>query len=275
MQCREARDLFDSYLAGELLTETNHAILRHLEGCPACRADLAERRTVREALRRAFGRARDLEPRAGFSTDIAARLRDVARETPHRRRFPGWLALAATLLVTIGLTGALWREARSRRDGGLAAAAVGDHRNCALRFNLSEKPISLAEAAERFGPVYRALEEMPPAEIPTPLGQARVLERHSCVFAGRRFAHIVLQFRQKKVSLLVTDDVNASADTIPPIPPDVTFDESSVASVDGMAIVSLRTTRHAIFLTGDVDRAELTSLANAIAGPLVQHLAGV
>jgi hypothetical protein len=113
---------------------------------------------------------------------------------------------------------------------------------------------------------------LPPAEIPTPLGQARVLERHSCVYAGRRFAHIVLEYRQRKVSLLVTDDVNATADNIPP---DVTFDASSVASVDGMAIVSFRTTRHAIFLTGDVDRAELTSLANAIAGPLAQRLSGV
>ena len=272
MQCREARDLFDSYLADELLTETNHAILRHLEGCPACRADLAERRTVREALQRAFGRAQGLEPRAGFSTDIAARLRAVSRDVPHRRRFPGWLALAATLLVAIGLTGALWREARSRREGALAAAAVGDHRNCALRFTLSEKPISLAEAAQRFGPVYRALEEMPPAEIPTPLGKARVLERHSCVFAGRRFAHIVLQYRQKKVSLLVTDDIDAASAKIPP---DVRFDDSSVASLDGMAVVSFRTTGHAIFLTGDVDRAELTSLANAVAGPLAQHLSGV
>jgi anti-sigma factor RsiW len=272
MQCREARDLFDSYLAGELLTETNHAILRHLEGCPACRADLAERRTVREALQRAFGRAKDLEPRAGFSTDIATRLRDVARETPHRARFPGWLALAATLLVAIGLTGALWREARSRREGALAVAAVGDHRNCALRFSLTEKPISLAEAAQRFGPVYRALEEMPPAEIPTPLGLARVLERHSCVFAGRRFAHIVLQYRQKKVSLLVTDDIDAASAKIPP---DVTFDDASVASLDGMALVSFRTNGHAIFLTGDVDRTELTTLANAVAGPLAQHLSGV
>jgi anti-sigma factor RsiW len=51
----------DSFLAEELLTETNHEILRHLETCPACRADLAARRALREGLRRAFHHSSDLE----------------------------------------------------------------------------------------------------------------------------------------------------------------------------------------------------------------------
>ena len=53
----------DSFLGEELLTETNHEILRHLDTCPVCRADLAGRRALREGVQRAFHRAPDLEPK--------------------------------------------------------------------------------------------------------------------------------------------------------------------------------------------------------------------
>ena len=62
MECRRFRDIADSYLAEELLVETNHEVLRHLETCPACRAELAARRGVRRALRSAFANAEELQP---------------------------------------------------------------------------------------------------------------------------------------------------------------------------------------------------------------------
>ena len=40
MECRDVREMADSFLGEELLTETNHEILRHLETCPVCRAEL-------------------------------------------------------------------------------------------------------------------------------------------------------------------------------------------------------------------------------------------
>ena len=43
MQCREVRELADSFLSEQLLVETNHEIVRHLETCPDCRADIAAR----------------------------------------------------------------------------------------------------------------------------------------------------------------------------------------------------------------------------------------
>ena len=66
MECRNVRELADSFLAEELLTETNHDILRHLEGCPVCRADLAARRALREGVRGAFHRSTDLAPSREF-----------------------------------------------------------------------------------------------------------------------------------------------------------------------------------------------------------------
>ena len=44
----------------------------------------------------------------------------------------------------------------------LARAAAGDHQNCAVRFNLAERPISLEAAGQRYGPPYGALATFEP-----------------------------------------------------------------------------------------------------------------
>ena len=41
--CARARGLLDSFLDGELLVETNYEILKHIERCAACSADLEAR----------------------------------------------------------------------------------------------------------------------------------------------------------------------------------------------------------------------------------------
>ena len=166
MTCRDVRELADSFLAEELLTETNHEILRHLETCPVCRADLAARRELREGLRRAFQQAPDLGPSPAFLANLRATL-ETAAHKPARRgiRFQGWWVLAATVLLAVAVGflygGREWLSAA----GALARAAVGDHRNCALQFRLAERPITLEEAARRYGDVYRVLETLPPRDV--------------------------------------------------------------------------------------------------------------
>src|SRR5260370_9510591 len=54
MQCREFRDIADSYLGNELIVETNHEVISHLEHCAECRRELAARRGLRSPLRQAF-----------------------------------------------------------------------------------------------------------------------------------------------------------------------------------------------------------------------------
>ena len=107
MECRDVRELADSFLGEELLTETNHEILRHLETCPVCSADLDARRALRDGVRRAFHRAADLEPSPEFIAELRTTLQGAAYQTPARRglRLQGWWALAATVLlaVTVGL----------------------------------------------------------------------------------------------------------------------------------------------------------------------------
>jgi hypothetical protein len=271
MECRDVREMADSFLGEELLTETNHEILRHLDTCAACRADLAGRRALREGVQRAFHRAPELGPRPEFVAQLRTRLQDTTHHGSARRgvRFQGWLALAATVLlaVALGLTyrGRDWFTA----TGALAHAAVGDHRYCALQFRLAEKPISLEEAAKRYSAAYRVLERLPPDDVMTVVGPAHVLERHACVYEGRRFAHIVLTYRGERVSLLVT----AVDSVIPALPGQTLPSLTSPSRIDGMSVVSFRASRQMVFLAGDVVPDDLLKLAQAVSEPLYRGLA--
>jgi Putative zinc-finger len=273
MECRDVREMADSFLAEELLTETNHEMLRHLDTCPVCRADLAARRALRDGVRRAFQSARDLDPSPEFITQLQTRLLEAAHQGPARRgfRFQGWWALAATVLLAVALGLAYRGRDWIAATGALARAAVGDHRNCALRFRLAEKPISLEEAAQRYGPAYRVLEHLPSNDIMTAVGPARVLERHACVYGGRRFGHIVFEYRGERVSLLVTA-VEGGVQLA--FPGEAVPHVTSAGRIDDMSVVSFRSSRHMVFFAGDVAQADLVKLADAVAGPLYRELAG-
>jgi len=41
--CRETRELGDAFLSDQLLVETTHDIVRHLETCAACREEIDSR----------------------------------------------------------------------------------------------------------------------------------------------------------------------------------------------------------------------------------------
>jgi anti-sigma factor RsiW len=272
MECRDVREMADSFLSEELLTETNHEILRHLETCPVCRADLAGRRALREAVQRAFHNARDLDPDPAFTARLRTTLHEAAHKVPVRRRirFAGWWALAATVLLAVALGLAYRGRDWITAAGALARAAVGDHRNCALQFRLAEKPISLEDAAQRYDAAYRVLESLPPDAVATAAGPAHVLERHSCIYGGRRFAHIVFEYRGERVSLLVTAADGSAQRAVPggAIPP-----VTPVGRVDGLSVVSFPASRHIVFLAGDVAQADLMKLADAVAGSLYRELA--
>ena len=273
MECRDVREMADSFLAEELLTETNHEILRHLETCPVCRADLAGRRALRDGVRRAFQRAPELRPSPEFVARLQTELRNAHR-TPARRGagFPGWWALAATVLLAVALGLAYRGRDHIAAAGALARAAVGDHRNCAVQFRLTEKPITLDDAAPRYGSIYRVLERVPPDDVMTAAGPAHVLERHSCVYGGRRFAHVVFRYRGEVVSLLVTAYEGASTLTLPR---DALPHVTSAGRIDDMPLVSFPTSRQMVFFTGDVAESDLSKLAEAVAEPLSRGLSAV
>jgi anti-sigma factor RsiW len=265
MECRDVRELADSFLSEQLLVETNHDLVRHLETCPDCRADLAGRRAMRDRLRVAFSRAEDLRPRQEFAAELLATLRPAqpaieisqpAIKISRRSVLQSWWALAASLALAAG-GGLFVRRSNSRsRLALLAREASGDHQNCAVKFNLAERPIELGEAGRRYGAPYTALATFEPPAVD---GSLEMLERHSCVYQGRRYGHVVFRYRGALTSLLVTDGT-------PPATPELEPSDS------GPAVASLPAGRFLGFVVADLDRPSVLRLAQTLAQPLSQHL---
>lgn len=269
MTCRDVRDMADSFLSEVLLTETNHEILRHLDTCPACRAEIDARRRLRGALRAAFNGASELEPRPEFTSRLREQLREAATHERHSWVLPrGWIALAAGVALAVGLACALLLNRSTAPADSLAQDAIGDHRNCALKFRLVRMPIPLEEAAQRFDSAYRLLLTVPPDKISTPGGEARVVERHSCAYGTRRFGHVIMEYRGRVVSLLMTsnDGTTGASDSVDAIPHVIG------RPMNGLSVVSVTDSNHAILLVSDLDSAELAQLSRAVSVPLAGRL---
>ena len=270
MQCREVRDLADSFLTEQLLVETNHEVLRHLEGCPACRAELASRRELRAAIRRAFIGDQSLRVSDQFRDRVVSRLRTAI---PGRRRLMNsrsWrigLTVAAALVLAAGVC----EFFRTRGINPIVQEAVADHENCAVQFRLPEKPISLEDAAANYDPSFRLLEDAPSDDWNTSLGPLRIVDRHSCVFQGRRFAHVVLQIQGQLVSLLVTANgaevskTAQDADGLPRL--------AELQSESGVHLVSFDVPGHTVFLVGTLGEQELRQVAQSLSVPLYSRFA--
>ncbi len=259
MECPDVRELADSFLSEQLLVETTHDILRHLAQCQSCRAEIESRRQLRSALRQAFERAPDLRARPEFIASVAQRLREHPRRSRPRYPWRTVLAIAASVLLASAavVSGRQWLGAA--RFAALARAAAGDHQNCAVRFTLQERPLSLAEAAQRFDAAYASLRTFAPSPARLPQGELTVLERHVCVFDSRRFAHVVLRYRGELVSVLVTPDRLAR------IP---------AAAVEATHVASFRVGRFATFVVGPIAGDELGEIAAAVREPLSRDLNG-
>ncbi|MEP7115990.1 MAG: hypothetical protein ABI880_00295 [Acidobacteriota bacterium] len=272
-ECREVRELADAYLSEQLLVETMHDIVRHLEGCLACRAEFDGRRRLRTGMKAAFERVPELQPRAEFQARLRARLEAEAAATavqvpPWRH----WGALAASLLLVAGLgIGTLtWLSGSSL--AALARLAVGDHENCALTFRLAQKPISLEQAAEVYDAAFRSLQTVEPVTTALPGGPLEVVDRHSCVWNEVRFAHLVLRYKATIVSVIVASDAGATASWIPWARLD--HEASALPAVGTEQVVSFRGARHTVFVVSSLPAADVQAVARVMTEPVKRALAG-
>jgi anti-sigma factor RsiW len=155
----------------------------------------------------------------------------------------------------------------------LGEAAAGDHRDCAVKFNLAEDPIDLEEAGRKYDPAFINLTNVVKTRSEDLTGQFEFIESHSCVFRGRRFAHVVLKHRGHVVSLLIAEpeqyQTAAQAAT-----PDNTRRQVTACSRSGQYQIScFETVRHAVFVVSDLSEAENLAVARAFATSIQEHLA--
>lgn len=290
--------MIDSYLSDELLVETNHDVLRHLENCGECRVFLADCRELRNRVRRAVMAMPELNAEPAFVTRLTAELKQTSLRPSGWQRltsrpFIPAIGFACTILIVIGAFlflrspgSQVTVNANNQNDTLIEANkarlveavkvgwkeltehAVGDHKNCAVKFNLAENPVSLDEAATKYGPANKGLDKTIFAaakDIFEGQAQSRIkfLEAHSCIYNGRRFAHIVLQRQGKLISVLVADTDLPTADDGPV---NLRFEGSLNAS-------GFQLDHHAVFVVSEMDAADNKLLAQAILPAMRRHIA--
>jgi hypothetical protein len=272
MDCREVRDLADAYVSEQVLVETARAIVAHLDRCPACHAEVDGLRRLRASVRSAYLASTDLSPSPAFDVALRSRLRSEGlrgkARAPWRR---GWLALAATLVLVAG-GGFGIRGLGVSGFTAILQAAVGDHRFCLVAFKLAERPIALEKAAELYGdPVDRSLDTVQAPSTQLSGGPVRIVERHSCVFGGRRFAHIVLRYKRDLISLVVTPDERLLRN-LPgaSVPRDGSI--VSLPPVEGYHVAAFRGPRHVVFAISGLDDHDLREVTRSMVGSVSRAL---
>jgi len=313
MQCREFREIADSYLSNELMVETNHGVIAHLEQCAECRQELKARRELRGKLRESFIKAPENQLRPEFVARLSSQLHDYSLgkrgaslvsprrwQTSVTRKQTTWLALAACLLLAMGLGLVFVRKrlSESKAPGEiavskpktddspelnpgipvsivkteLAKSAVGDHRDCAIKFRLAEKPIDLEVAGQKYDPAYINLTKAVLSQQGAAPLDAQFVEAHSCVFEGRRFAHIVLKYHGQLVSFLVTNIEPTNGVQAESVRRSVEPQVISCSQFDGYKVSCFETARHAVFIVSDLPEGDNLALARALAPSVFTHI---
>jgi uncharacterized protein YegL len=149
---------------------------------------------------------------------------------------------------------------------------VGDHRDCAIKFRLAEKPIDLEVAGQKYDPVYLKLTKAVLSQQGAAPLDAQFVEAHSCIFEGRRFAHIVLKYHGQVVSFLVTDfeptkGVQRELARSSAGPQVITCSQ-----FDGYKVSCFQTARHAVFIVSELAEGDNLALARALAPSVFAHI---
>jgi hypothetical protein len=310
MQCRDFREVADSYLSDELLVETNHDVIAHLEACGECRRELAARRELRATLRASFTNADELQIRDQFAERLQGDLRDIATyEATSLLSRRAWMVIAACLLVAAAFALiAAWQRAQAPaqiasgelRDPNVeqvktsdtqprpAATAVdadmvlakmsevaaGDHRDCAIGHRLPDRPIDLEDAGHKYDRAYLDLVQAVMSVRAEFRDEIELVTGHACLFQGRWFGHVVVRHRGRLVSLLVTklEDPDRIAAAREELPKDAAAQVIACSTAGGYRISCFRTSQHTVFVVSDLQEAENLALARELAPSVYEHI---
>ena len=289
MDCRNFKDLLDSYLSGELAVETNHACLRHAEQCSPCRAEMAARRNLRDKLRAACLRTLMSEEaqvrlRACLQAEVGQQAEKVL-PFPARSASAGRgsfnkfaLPLAAALLLTVGLLSFyLIKSSGQNSPQSLALLelsqavmdeAAGDHRMCAGHFAGVQAAAITPDWMKEKYPAYAQLAETAAAGA----SGLQLNAVHVCSFKQRKFAHLVYSQAGKLISLLVTprDEQALRAGRVP-------ADDGLAAGLQHALsstyqVSAYQTAKYVVLVVSELSEAENNAFAARLAEPVSAHL---
>ncbi|CAN5668345.1 hypothetical protein BH20ACI4_BH20ACI4_15300 [soil metagenome] len=288
MRCEDFREISDSFLSGELLVETNHEVVSHLEICESCRKELETQKVFREKLRSAVVNASDTQINPVFAANLRSQLKkDFVKENVQPNFWRGAFSLKvltasfAALLLTAAITGFVFladnktektisqnqsNEINSPTDENLSAMwqkiayqAIGDHRHCGLEKMDYWQKTAAQESAKKINfrenflqkAAFSSSEEM------------KLLHVHDCIYDGRNFTHAVIQIGKQTVSVLLTETEIASEAN--KNSRDGEPDSAIICQKQtGFQIASFAGASKAVFVISDLPEAENLNLARSL-----------
>jgi len=222
--CEKMRSYLDSYLNDELLTETNHDILQHLETCANCSIALKTRVRVKNLLQHAV---------SVETAPLALRERIQRDIRTHNRRFgfPAVSAvlftaggyrplLAASVLLIVCL--AVWSALSLRNQPPRFASihennsaqfpsgqavnvlniGLSDHIECAIHNGFAARRFTFDQMERELGATYAGLVPLVKERVGA---DYEIVVAHHCMTDGREFVHLILRNRETILSVVITE----------------------------------------------------------------------
>lgn len=271
MQCREFREITESYLNDELLVETNHQVFRHLENCPNCRAEFAERREFRKKLNSAFAKAEEFKINPTFARRLNTELnRTALQKSVWQKVLAARVIIPAMagLIIVVAFALAFISSNSTKNQNDLANQrndfkttfveishkAAENHKDCALEKLKTWEALSRTESAEKA--IYTE-------KIVKPLraklsDKVEILHAHDCIHDGKTFTHIILRRDNHIISVLL--DKSKENPTMVE-----NLDDSIICEKkEGWQVAGFQNNNQAVFVISDFPEAENLNVARII-----------
>lgn len=284
MNCQDFRELIDSYLSDELLTETNHALFRHMENCAGCRDLIRARRQVRASLKLAVRNAPQFQIGKNFEQALKINLK---REALGREKsgtgFFGWLKfnpgfsaaaaagvaviliIAASIFLTVDFENRNAPASFAKNShvietlpaNHLTNIALGDHEFCAVGHD-DDEPVTLAATPAKF----EKIDGVVALPVENSFSRCELVSSHSCRYKNTDFKHLIFKNGEKTLSVLLTDA--AGHEGLPN------------GEISNLASTKYRVARFdlkegAVFVISDLDEEKNSKAARSIVRPLRDH----
>ena len=285
MECRNFKELLDSYLSDELAVESNHQMIRHSEMCPNCRSEMGARRKMRSMLR-------EIVKATTASPDFKNRLRASLREEVKIQAIPAtiekvsiWshlfstlampkLAFASALLIAFAVGAFYFLPTKNVQAAELSpqlfSQAAGDHDYCSAKWLQYQTPVTEMFGADRIDPEFKKLPQLSQHQA---LGLT-LHHAHVCQQEGRLFAHLVYTRGNDMISLLITER-NSAALKNGVVPNDDGLKDGIQTALkikDNYNISAIQTSKHILLIVSSLDAASNKQLVEKLAQPISQHL---
>ena len=275
-QCKKMRSYLDSYLNNELLVETNHEVLKHLESCESCSQTLADRARVKTLLQTAV--LREQAP-----AELRYRIQRDLRNSAAPFRWTQWALVAAA--ATVLLVGALGvvrlvnsrgqntrlQQTLSDQTVNVLKIGLGDHVYCAIDHGMANQRFTAEQMAEHMGPEYAGVVDLVRKKVPSTY---QVVVGHRCHVDGREFVHVILRNETAIVSVIVT---RKNGESFPREAVASVLEESGIplhqSRLREFEVAGFETSEHLVLVASALAERDNLQIASSIAPGLCDFLA--